>query len=48
MNDYKHLLSREVGKWMRENNCQIFTYVFKLGKITSVEDQVQMSMGVRA
>jgi hypothetical protein len=31
---------------MQENNCHIFTYVFKLGKITSVEDQVQMPMGV--
>jgi hypothetical protein len=48
INDYKHLLSGEVGKWMRENNCHIFTYVFKLGKITNVEDQVQMLVGVWA
>jgi hypothetical protein len=33
---------------MWENNCHIFTYVFKLGKIINVEDQVQMPMGVRA
>jgi hypothetical protein len=31
---------------MRKNNCHIFTYVLKLGKITNVEDQVQILVGV--